>query len=170
MTVFRPNTYPNSAALTITLASLASTVADPPVGQESAEVDQSTDLADDILLDGIITTGTSPTASRRIRIWGWAGAYDGSTVRRPAGVTGGNAGLTPANNYRTAFTLLHWIDTTNTSNFGYRFVIPSLRQAFGSLYVPPRWGIFVDHNTGVALNATGGNHEIRYTILTGQGV
>lgn len=169
-TVFKPNTYPSSTAITITLASLASTTADPPVGQESAEVTQSTDLAEDVLIDGQITTGTSPTASKRIRIWAWGAGYDGSTVRRPAGATGSNAGLTPAGNYKTGFVLLHWIDTSSTSNVTYKFAGLSLRQAFGGLYLPVRWGIFVDHNTAVALHATGSNHEIRYTPLQSQGV
>lgn len=170
MTVFKPNTYPSSGALTIGLASLASTTADPPVGRESAEVDQSTDLAEDVQIDGKITTGTSPTASRRIRIWAWGGAYDGSSVRRPAGVTGSDAGLTPSAWYKTTFVLLQWIDTSSASDTTYTFVVPSLRRAFDSLYLPARWGIFVDHNTGVNLNSTAGNHEIRATKLTSQGV
>lgn len=157
--------YTNSAALTISLASLASTTADPPVGQESVEVNQGTDLADDILLDGLITTGTGPTAGRRIRIWAWGAGFDGTTVRRPAGATGANAGLTPANNWRTAFALIHWIDTTATSNVGYTFAGVSLLRAFGGLFLPVRWGVFVDHNTGVNLNATAGNHAIRATVV-----
>jgi hypothetical protein len=169
-TTFKPSAYPNSTAITITLASLATTSADPPVGRESAEVLQSTDLAEDVLLDGKITTGTSPTASRRIRIWAYAAASDGSTVRRAGGATGSDAGLTPVNNYRTAFALVHWIDTTATSNQEYRFAGISLRQAFGGLFLPARWGLFVDHNTAVNLNSTASNHEIRYTLLTSQGV
>jgi len=170
MTIFSPNTYPNSTAITITVASLASTTADPPVGRESTEVLQSTDLAEEVLIDGKITTGTSPTNARRIRIWAWAGAYDGSTARRPAGVTGSDAGLTPVGNYKTGLVLLHHIDTNGTSNFTYNFAGISLRQAFGGLILPARWGIFVDHNTGVALNSTGSNHELRYTPLKSQGV
>ena len=163
MTVFTPNTYPNSAALTITLASLATTSADPPVGRESTEVANSTDLGLDVLLDGKITTGTSPTAGR-IRIWVWGAGYDGTTVRRPAGVTGSDAGLTPVKNYVTAFKLAHWIDTNATSNITYTFAGVSLRAAFGGLILPARWGLFVDHNTAVNLHATGGNHELRYTV------
>lgn len=170
MTIFRPAAYPNSVAISITLASLASTTADPPVGRESAEVNQGTVRAEDVLLDGLITTGTSPTASRRIRIWAWGAGFDGTTVRRPAGITGADAGLTPANNWRTAFALVHVIDTTATSNVGYTFAGVSLRQAFGGLFLPVRWGLFIDHNTGVALNATGGNHSIRYTPLQSEGV
>lgn len=170
MTTFSPIAYPNSVALTITLASLASTTADPPVGRESAEVLQSTDLAEDCLIDGLITTGASPTASRRIRIWAWGAGLEGANVRRPAGVTGGDAGLTPATNYRTAWALLHVIDTTSTSNFGYTFAGLSLRQAFGGMFLPVRWGLFVDHNTGVNLNSTGANHAIRYTPMKSQAV
>ncbi len=169
MTTFRPSVYPNSAAIAIALASLASTVADPPVGQESAEIDQTVARAVDELIDGQITTGTSPTAGRRIRIWVWGGAYDGSTARRPAGATGSNAGLTPTADYKTGFQLLHWIDTDGTSNKTYKFAGLSLRRAFGGLYLPARWGLFVDHNTVAALNGTAGNHGFSRTTLTDDG-
>lgn len=164
MSTIKPASYPNSTAITLTLASLASTTADPPVGRESTEVVQSTDLGLDVLIDGKITTGTSPTASKRIRIWAWGAGYDGSTVRRPAGATGSDAGLTPAGNYLTALRLLHWIDTGSTSNATYSFAGISLLACFGGLFIPVRWGLFVDHNTGVNLNSTGSNHEIRYTV------
>jgi hypothetical protein len=163
MPIIGVNTYPNSTALTITLASLASTTADPPVGRESTEVLQSTDLGLDVLVDGKITTGTSPTASRAIRIWAWAGAYDGAAVRRPAGATGGDAGLTPGSWWGGEFKMLHYIETSGTSNVTYTFAGRSLLAAFGGFLLPARWGIFVDHNTGVNLNSTGGNHELRYT-------
>jgi hypothetical protein len=163
MPIIGVNSYPNSTALTITLASLASTVADPPVGRESAEVLQSTDLGLDVLIDGKITTGTSPTAAKAIRIWAWAGAFDGTNVRRPAGATGGDAGLTPGSWWAGEFKLLHYIDTSNTSNVTYTFAGKSLLACFGGTILPARWGLFIDHNTGVALNATGGNHELRYT-------
>lgn len=170
MSTFQPIAYPNSAAITITLASLASTVANPPVGRESAEINQATSRADDVLIDGLITTGTSPTADRFIRLWAWAGAFDGTTVRRAGGATGSNAGLTPAHNYRAAWALLHVIPTNNISNAAYRFAGLSLRQAFGGLYLPARWGLFVEHDTGVALNGTADNHAIRYTELKTEGV
>lgn len=157
--------YNNSVAITITLASLASTTANPPVGRESAEINQATDLAEDVLLDGKITTGTSPTANRGIRIWVWAGANDGSTIRRAGGATGADAGLTPTFNYRSAFALAHFIPTTSTSNQEYRFAGVSLRQAFGGMYLPVRWGVFVEHDTAVNLNSTGSNHELRYTVV-----
>ena len=163
MSVIKPNTYSSSTALTITLASLASTTADPPVGRASTEVLQSTDLGLDVLVDGKITTGTSPSASRRIRVWAWAGAYDGSTARRPAGAAGSDAGLTPGSWWANEFCLLHWIDTSGTSNVTYTFAGKSLLACFGGLILPPRWGLFIDHNTGVALHATAGNHELRYT-------
>lgn len=168
MSTIKPNTYPSSTALTITLASLASTTADPPVGRESTAIVQATDLANDVLIDGKITTGTSPTAAKRIRIWAYSAAYDGSTVRYPAGATGSDAGLTPGTWWANEFRLLHWIDTGNTSNVTYTFAGKSLLACLGGLYLPARWGLFVDHNTGVALHATGGNHEIRYTPVQGQ--
>jgi hypothetical protein len=29
--------------------------------------------------------------------------------------------------------------------------------------MPRKWSVFVVHNTGVALNATGANHEVKHT-------
>lgn len=159
MTTYSGLTIPNSVAITISLASLASTTADPPVGREGTEIDNSTDLFLGIHLDGKITTGTSPTTAKQISLWGYAVAYSGSTYRRPAGVTGSDAGLTPSNEYRTTFRPLLVIDTIATSDKTYTFT--GIEFPFN--FIPIRWGIFVHHNTAVNLNSTAGNHEIRYT-------
>jgi hypothetical protein len=168
MPIIKPNSYPNSVALTITLASLASTTADPPVGRESLEVAQDTDLALDVLLDGKITTGTTPTAAKQIQILAWGAGYDGTTVRRAAGATGTDAGLTPGSWWKDVLFPVLTINTSSTSNVTYTFAGISLLKVFGGLFMPVRWGVFVHHNTGVLLNATAGNHEIRATKLQNQ--
>lgn len=151
--------YANSAAITIGLASLASTTADPPAGRESTEVDNSSDKFLGVHLDGKITTGTSPTNGKRICLWGYAVAFDGTNYRRPSGITGADGNRTPSIGFKTAMRLLHSIDTDNTSNKEYAFTGIEFPFAF----MPIRWGIFVHHDTAVALNATAGNQEIRYT-------
>ena len=57
--------YNADAALTFTLASLASS-ASLVAGRESTAVDNGTTLAVDYLVSGKITTGTSPTANKTI--------------------------------------------------------------------------------------------------------
>lgn len=167
MATIKPYTYPSSTALTITLASLATTSASPPVGRESTEVNQGSALAGDVLIDGVITTGTSPTTGKTINLWAWGAGYDGSTVRRPAGATGSDAGLTPGTWWQNVFVPIISIDTDGTSNKAYSFAGISLLSKFGGLYLPVRWGLFVHHDTGVNLHATAGNHEIRATSLVG---
>jgi hypothetical protein len=165
MSIIQANTYPNSASVACSLASLASTTADPPVGRESAYFDNATDLGLDAILDGKITTGTSPTASKQIFIMAWGAAYDGTSYRYPAGITGTNAGLTPGTWWRDVFwpVLVINTDSAGTSNKEYSFSGIPLYRNYGALVLPVRVGLFVYHNTGVALHATGTNHELRIT-------
>jgi hypothetical protein len=52
------------------------------------------------------------------------------------------------------------MSTSNTSDRVYHFTGVSLRGAFNCL--PSKVVLFIVHNTGVALNATAGNHEFSY--------
>lgn len=173
-TTFKPS-YTNASALTITLASLASTTADPPVGRESAAVDNTSTLALDFLISGQITTGTLPTASKQITVCFAAMAYDGTNSYWPAGITGSDAGLTPT--FAGAATGIPGliipaliIPTNNSSNVNYKFTGLSLCRTLGLPVPPLKWSVFVFHNTGVNLNSTGGNHFIYATPINSQGV
>jgi hypothetical protein len=53
------------------------------------------------------------------------------------------------------------MSTNNTSDRTYHFSGVSLRSAFGGC-LPSKVVLFAVHNTGVALNATAGNHEFSY--------
>jgi hypothetical protein len=149
----------NQAAVThtITLASLASDT-NLVAGREGTAIDNNgTDDAIDSQVGGKVTTGTSPTASRQIEIW-LAGSYDGTTFS--GGATGSDANLTPSE--KTLLKLLTIIPTVNTSNKTYQWGPFSVAQAFGGT-MPRKWSVYVVHNTGVALNATAGNHEVKHT-------
>lgn len=142
---------------TITLASLASDT-NLVAGREGTAIDNNaTDDAIDAVVGGKVTTGTSPTASRQIEVWAY-GSYDGTSYS--GGASGSDANLTPQE--KTLLRLLTVIPTVNTSNKTYTWGPFSVAQAFGGT-MPRKWGIFVVHNTGVALNATGGNHEVKHT-------
>jgi hypothetical protein len=142
---------------TITLASLASDTG-LVAGREGTAIDNNgTDDAIDAMVGGKVTTGTSPTAARQIEIW-LAGSYDGTTFS--GGATGSDANLTPSE--KTLLKLLQIIPTSNTSNKTYQWGPFSVAQAFGGC-MPRKWSVFIVHNTGVALNATGGNHEVKHT-------
>lgn len=149
----------NQAAVThtITLASLASDT-NLVAGREGTAIDNNgTDDAIDAMIGGKVTTGTSPTAARQIEVW-LAGSYDGTSYSGAA--TGSDANLTPAE--KTLLKLITIIPTVNTSNKTYTWGPFSVAQAFGGC-MPRKWSVFIVHNTGVALNATGGNHEVKHT-------
>lgn len=162
--VIKPNTYPTATtSITISLNSLASTVADPPVGRESTEVIQSTDLAGDVFVSGQIKAGTTPTAGK-IQIFAVAIAQltAGPTYRRPAGVTGADAGLTPGVWWKDVLFPLIVINTDTTTGKVYDFTGASLLKAFGGLFIPTRWSLFVFHSMVAALDSSAGG-VLEYT-------
>lgn len=172
-TTFKP-VYTNAVAMTITLANLSSTTSDPPPGRESTVVDNSSNLYIDALLSGQITTGTSPTASKQIVVAVYGTTYDGTNTYYPAGATGSDANLTP-----TAAGLVGppgflvpavVIPTNSTTNVKYKFGPVSVAQVLGLQTLPIKWGVFVWHNTGVALENTGGDQFIYYQGVQLQGV
>lgn len=153
-------TYGTPTALTMTLASLASDT-NLIAGRQSAVVDNTATLARDYMVGGKVTTGTSPTASRQIEVWAF-GSYDGTTFS--AGTGAGDANFSPTGE-KGLMRLLQIIPTDNTSDHAYEFGPFGIARAFDGI-VPHKWGIFIVHNTGQNLNATGGNHEVKYTAIT----
>lgn len=142
---------------TITLASLASD-ANLVAGREGTAIDNNaTEDAIDAILGGKITTGTTPTAGKQIEVWVY-GSHDGTLYSGNA--TGADANLTPS--AKGLLKLAQIIPTDATSNKTYNFCVGSVAALFGGV-MPRKWGAFVVHNTGVALHATAGNHEIKHT-------
>lgn len=152
--------YAAAATITITLASLV-TDASLVAGREATAIDNSSNLYDDAIVGGKVTTGTTPTAGQ-IEIWA-IGSYDGTSYA--GGATGSDATLTPQGSSKAALRLLVVLPTTSTSNQLYTWGGISLAAAFGGT-LPQKWSLFVVHNTAVNLNATGGNHEAKYTGVT----
>lgn len=152
--------YASSVDLTLTLASLA-TDANLLVGRESTAVDNTTNLYRDYLLAGIITTGTSPTASKEIRVYvvgilndaTWPDVFDGTD----SGET-----VTTANIRDSACKVATVMYTSATSNEANPFGPISVAMLFGGS-LPKKFVVFVVHNTGVNLNSTGGNHVVSVT-------
>lgn len=156
MTTATPS-YGAAATLTITLASLASDTS-LIAGRQSTVIDNTSDLAIDSLVGGKVTTGTTPTTAKQIEVWAF-GSYDGTTYSAGAGAS--NANFSPTGE-KTLMKLLTIIPTDGTSDHTYEWGPFSVAQAFGGT-MPKNWGIFIVHNTVAALNATGGNHEVKYT-------
>jgi hypothetical protein len=151
--------YGTASDATITLASLASDT-NLLAGRESAAVDNTSTLALDYLVSGKITTGTSPTASRQIEVWA-VGSWDGTNWPDVFDGTESAETITSADIKSAVCRLLGVMATSSTSNVTYHFGPMSVAAAFGGV-VPPKFVIFVVHNTGVGLNATAGNHQIRF--------
>lgn len=150
--------YGTASDATITLASLASDT-NLLAGRESNEIDNGTTLALDYLVSGKITAGTSPTASRSIEVWA-VGSWDGTNWPDVFDGTDSAETITSADIKFSACRLLSAMATANTSDRTYHFGPVSLAAAFGGT-VPKKFVVFVTHNTGVNLNSTAGNHQIR---------
>lgn len=158
----RKISYGTRTAMTIALASLASD-ANLLVGVESDAVDNGTDLAIDHILDGKITTGTSPTASKEIRVY-VAASWDGTAWPDAFDGTGSAETITSSDIRNDAIKLAKVLGTDGTSNRSYYFDGVSVAQLYGGR-MPRKYVVFVTHSTGVSLNATAGNHAIAYTPI-----
>lgn len=164
--------YPatSSVALTITLASLASDT-NLLVGRASTAVDNTTNNDIDHLLSGGITTGTSPTAGTIIEVWAWASykTVSGTPTYAPFfSGTDSAATISSTNSKLSAVRQLTTITVDSTSARTYFFTPVSIAALFGSM--PKFWGVFVVHNTGVALSSVSGNHDIQYERIQNQTV
>ena len=144
--------YSAWTALTITLASLAN-----GSWRESTVIDNTSTLYDDILIGGTITTGTTPTANTAIEVYFYALA-DGTVYT--GGASGTDAAYT-ADGEELLFPVCQIINVDATSDQGYVFGPVSVRAAFGGA-MPSKVGVIVKDATGVALNATAGNHVLKY--------
>jgi hypothetical protein len=155
--------YASSATLacsleTVPLASSATVVA----GQESASFSNASSLYAEIRVAGKVTVGTTPTSGTYIMIFAfeslddtptWPDVFDGTDSAETLTSVGVGAGF-----LKPAATM--YVDST-TSNRSYPFDF-YISPLFG-LMVPKNWGLFVTHNTGVALNSTGSNHVFKTT-------
>ncbi len=159
--------YAASATVTIGLATTPLASSSTFVaGRQSAVIDNTTNKYDDVFLAGKITVGTTPTTNTQILVYIYAilndtptypdvmTGSDGDVTLTSVGVGQGFLKLAAACN----------VDST-TSNRGYPFGPVSVSQLFGG-NMPNKWGVWVTHNTGVALNATAGNHFVSYTGVT----
>ena len=150
--------YGTASDATITLASLASDT-NLLTGRESAEIVNTSTLALDYLISGKIRAGTSPTASRSIEVWA-VGSWDGTNWPDVFDGTESAETITSADIKGSICRLVAAMATAATSDRDYPFGPVSIASIFGGV-VPPKFVLFVTHSTGVNLNSTAGNHQIR---------
>lgn len=156
--------YASSASLTITLASLASSTT-LTAGQESNVVDNSSNIYVDAIVEGKVTVGTTPTANTQIQIWVY-GSFDVSPATTNIDVIDGvdsAEDFVTVGRRNSAVKLGAILDCSATTSDVSYFCAPfSVAQLFGGV-MPKFWGLWITHNTGVALNATGSNHALKFT-------
>lgn len=148
--------YSSVVTHTITVASLASDTS-LLAGRAGTAIDQKdSDDAIDCMVGGLVTTGTSPTASRQIEIWSYATSDD---TNFNEGITGTDANKTLVT--KPTLKLLTIIPTTSSNNQAYYWGPFSVAQAYGGV-LPVQWGIFIVHNTGTNLQVTSGSHYVKH--------
>lgn len=148
-----------STALTNAIASLGSS-ATWVAGYESAVVDNTTNLYLDYTLEGKVTVGTTPTINTEIRIYvvasfdgtTWPDVFDGTTSAETVTSEGVRDG------YAKLAAVLRVDATTSDRAYPFSFSVASL---YGGV-CPAKFVLFTTHNTGVNLNATGGNQTCNY--------
>ena len=154
-------TYTGPTTITMSPASLASSTTFI-AGRESTQIDNTTNLYDDVEIQGFSTTGTSPTADTNIRLYLWGSHTSLGTTALDVLDGTDSAETFSSPQIRDSISVLaRLVQVDATSNAEYQFKPFSVAQIFGS--VPQYWGLFLAHDTGVALNATAGNHEFKYT-------
>jgi len=152
--------YGSSSALTITLASLSSD-SSLLAGRESDAVDNTSNKYLDYLLAGKITTGTSPTAAKRIEVW-VVGLMEDSTYPDVFDGTDSAETATSRDILAACGRCVAAMQIDATSNRTYWFGPVSVANAFGGA-LPKKFVVFVVHDTAVALHATGSNHAVHVT-------
>lgn len=150
--------FGTASTFTISLASLA-TSSTWVAGQESTAVSFASPAVD-YVIGGKIRVGTTPTASTFINVFAY-GSHDGSTYPDVLDGTDSAETFTSVGIRNGSVSLLRSLEVdATTSDRDYYMRPTSLVKALG--FVPSTFGIWVTHNTGVNLNATGGNHSMYY--------
>lgn len=155
----------DTAAITITLASLASS-GSLVAGRQSTIVPNGANKYLDAQVTGQITTGTTPTTATTLAVYVFVplSAAASTFVYPRAGATAlteTDGAATFDAEQRIGGLIYAAAATVNaTSDRAYSFSFNVL-DTVG--YMPLKWGLFVTHSTVAALNATAGNHWFHYT-------
>ncbi len=154
--------YAQSAAYTITLASLA-TSSTLVAGRESTALSNATNKYLDELVAGFITVGTTPTANTFIEVHAIGAINDTPTYPDVFDGTDSAETITSLGIKAAICKPIAGIQNIGTtSDVRHDFAPLGIRQLFGD-GLPPAHVLFVTHSTGVNLNATGANHAIYHT-------
>lgn len=121
--------------------------------------------AADVLLSGFITTGTSPTAGKRLELW-IVSKQRLAAAAYPDVFTGAGTAAKSATSRNVLQGICPqgpiWYQTIDsTSNRTYYFDDLSIKRHLEG--IPGAFVAFLVHDTAVALHATAGNHKLSAT-------
>jgi hypothetical protein len=142
--------YSSNTTITIDLANLGSS-ATFVAGRESSQVDNTSNKYIDALVSGFVSVGTTPTANTTIAVYVYGADTSLATIAldtldgTDSAETLTNTGI--LNGLRLGATVAV---PANTSDVQYIVLPFSVASLFGGV-MPKFWGLFVSHNTGVAL-------------------
>lgn len=152
--------YATSAAITCTLASLASS---STAGRSCASVDNSANLYDDAILTIAVKTSASALANdKACYVYIYGSGQDGIFNGSSAEAEGTDVGVTldSPTNLKGPFIL-----ACAASAVTYRLVIGSVAACFGGV-MPYKWGFVIQNFTGQALDSSEGNHTKDFTGIS----
>jgi hypothetical protein len=146
--------YGTPTAITITLASLASSAT---AGRASASVQNASNYLDALVFVRAKAAVATPANDKCIYVFAY-GSLDEASPQFGDQCTGADAGITFDNP-----TQLRLIGIVNLSASGAACKAGpfSVAAAFGGI-LPKRWGIAVRNYSGMALSATGTDHDVKY--------
>lgn len=153
--------YASSAAYTITLTSLASSLT-YVAGREGTAVSNTTNNYLDYLVGGVIRVGTTPTVDTSIRIYLYGSVDDTPTYPDVLDGTDSAETITDTELLGVAIPLFAESPVDTTTDQDYWFTPKGIASYFGGS-VPKNHGLFVTHNGVAALNATGSTHVLSHT-------
>lgn len=151
-------TQNDSANTTITmdLAGLASS-STFVAGRESTQIDNTTNKYVDARVRGSVSVGTTPTINTLINVYVWGA--ETSLATAPVDVLDGTDSAETLTNagILSSLRLAAQINVAaTTSDLAYPILPFGVAALFGGT-MPKFWGLFVSHNTGVALRNTAVN-------------
>ena len=162
-------TYSSNTTITLDLgatplASSATFIA----GRESTEIDNTSNLYVDAIVQGFVTVGdTNVAADTSIIVYVWGS--DVSLATTAIDTLDGTDSDETLTNTGVLNSALHFAASiavlATTDNIKYNIAPFSVADIFGGI-MPKFWGLYVTHNTVSALHTTSANHVFHFNGIT----
>lgn len=150
-----------TTTIVMTLASLASAAA-----RECTFITNASNLYIDAMLQvKFKLQAGAPTGSKCINIYVYASVDETNYTDN---ATGSDAAIT----LRSPTNLIPVlsIQTPDSGALTYKDIVASVAAAFPGGILPPRWGVVIENQTGVAFSATESDHAVQYRGVQAQNV